>query len=314
MACTGGVSRVDWSLVVNLLYEFTDSVAYLLLCALGLIIILGMMNIINLAQGELMMMGAYIATIAVGNGIPLPIAALLSFVGVGMIGIVMERLIIRRYYGRELGALVVTWAISVIVGQGALIVFGPSMPPIPIPLGSFAFGGFTYSAYRLVLIVVAGLLTFGLWALYNWTRFGLEARATMQNPVMARSLGINTDRVYMMTFGLGAALAGLSGAILAPLTYIAPLMGQQFVAPAFITVVIGGTSNVIGGALGSSTFLSMIQTPVGNFFGAYLGNIAMLFAALLVIRVLPQGMSGLFRSIADRRLRVRRVGKGEASL
>jgi branched-chain amino acid transport system permease protein len=129
--------------------------------------------------------------------------------------------------------------------------------------------------------------------IYRATSYGLQARAAMQNAAMARSLGIRVDRIYMLTFGLGAGLAGLSGALLAPTTSIAPYMGQQFVAPAFITVVVGGGANVIAGALGSSTFLSLVETPVSVALGTFYGTMALLVMALLIIRVLPEGISSI---------------------
>jgi branched-chain amino acid transport system permease protein len=136
---------------------------------------------------------------------------------------------------------------------------------------------------------------------YNRTAFGLMARATMQNPAMARALGVNTDLVYMLTFALGAGLAGASGALLAPTTSIAPLMGQQFVAPAFITVVVGGGANVLAGAVGSSLLLSIVKTPVGLLLGAFLGTVALLLAALIVIRLMPDGISAQLQRLAERR-------------
>lgn len=279
--------------LASILYQFGTNATFLLLSALGLIVILGMMNIINLAHGEFMMLGAYAATIAVQRGIPFPLAILVAFLVVGLIGIVLERLVIRRFYGRELGALVVTWGISLILAQGALLVFGPYMPPIPIPLGAVSVGVFSFSVYWLVLIATGALLIAILSFIYRATRFGLQARATMQNAAMARSLGIRVERIYMLTFGLGAGLAGLSGALLAPTTSIAPTMGQQFVAPAFITVVVGGAANVIAGTVGSSAFLALIETPVSIMLGAFYGTMALLIMALLVIRVLPSGISSL---------------------
>ena len=279
--------------LASILYQFGTNAAFLLLSALGLIVILGMMNLINLAHGEFMMLGAYVATMVVHLGVPFALAVIVAFIAIALFGIVLERLVIRRFYGRELGALVTTWGISLILAQGALLVFGPYMPPIPIPGGSVAVGTYSFSIYWLVLIAISLLLVGGLAFLYRATSFGLQARAAMQNPDMARSLGIRVDRIYMLTFGLGAGLAGLSGALLAPTTSIAPYMGQQFVAPAFITVVVGGGANVIAGALGSSSFLSLVETPVSLTLGTFYGTMALLVMALLIIRVLPGGISSM---------------------
>lgn len=288
-------------LVASILYQFGTNAAFLLIAAIGLIVILGMMNIINLAHGELMMMGAYTATIAFHRGVPFPVAIILGFIVVAIFGAILERLVVRRFYGRELGALVVTWGISLIMGQGTLILFGPFMPAIGIPGGSFAIGGYSFSVYWIILMLVSAAIIAALWWVYNRTAFGLMARATMQNPAMARALGVNTDLVYMLTFALGAGLAGASGALLAPTTSIAPLMGQQFVAPAFITVVVGGGANVLAGAVGSSVLLSIVKTPVGLLLGAFLGTVALLLAALIVIRLMPDGISAQLQRLAERR-------------
>lgn len=289
------------SLAVSILYQLGTTAAFLFLAALGLMIILGMMNIINLAHGELMMLGAYTATITYHAGIPFAICVLLSFVVVAIIGAGLEILVVRRFYGRELGALVVTWGISLAVGQGMLLIFGPFMKAIKIPGGSLSFGDFSYSVYWLILMAVSGALVVGLWWVYAKTRYGLQARATMQNADMARSLGVPTGRIYTLTFSLGAGLAGLSGALLAPTTSIAPFMGQQFVAPAFITVVVGGAVNVIAGAVGSSLLLSAIKTPVGMLFGAFLGTVALFLAALIIIRIMPNGISAWIQKRMDLR-------------
>ena len=291
------------ALSLSLTYQFGTNAAFLFLAAVGLVVILGMMNIINLAHGELMMMGAYVATITHHAGLPFPLAVIASFFGVAIFGAILELLIIRRFYGNKLGALVVTWGISLILAQGALLVFGPFMPAIKIPGGSFAYGDFSYSHYWLVLIAISVVLVVVLYWIYRYTHYGLQARATMQDADMARSLGVPTSRVYTLTFSLGAGLAGLSGALLAPTSTIAPFMGQQFVAPAFITVVVGGATNVISGAVSSSLILSAIKTPIGMALGAFSGTVALLVAALIIIRIMPNGISFTIQRILDRRRR-----------
>ena len=288
---------------LSILYQFGTNGAFLLLCALGLIVILGMMNIINLAHGELMMLGAYSATTAVQLGLPFPISVIIAFVVVGLFGAILERTVVRRFYGRELGALVVTWGISLILSQGSLLLFGPFMPSIQIPGGFLRAGHYSFSVYWLSLIAVCFVVIGALWWLYNRTKFGLQARATMQNAAMARALGVDTGRIYMLTFSLGAGLAGFSGALLAPTTSIMPFMGQQFVAPAFITVVVGGAANVIAGAVGSSILLSIVRTPIGFLFGSFLGLVALLLAALIIIRLMPDGISGWLQKRLDNRAR-----------
>ncbi len=288
-------------LVLSLLYQFGTSAAFFFLAALGLVIILGMMNIINLAHGELMMIGAYTATLTYQAGTPFWLSVILSFFVAAAFGAVLELLVVRRFYGRKLGALVVTWGVSLVLGQGTLLFFGPFLPSIKIPGGSFSYGDFSFSDYWLALVLISLVLIFGLWWLYNRTPYGLQAKATMQNPEIARSLGVHTPRIYTMTFSLGAGLAGLSGALLAPTVTIAPFMGQQFVAPAFITVVVGGAANVIAGAVASSALLAAVKTPVGMAFGSFSGTVALLLAALIIIRIMPNGLSATLQKYFIRR-------------
>jgi branched-chain amino acid transport system permease protein len=288
-------------LALSLLYQFVTGAAFFFLAAVGLVIILGMMNIINLAHGELMMIGAYTATLTYHAGVPFWISVILSFFVAAAFGAVLELLIVRRFYGRELGALVVTWGVSLVLGQGTLLFFGPFLPSIKIPGGSFSYGDFSFSVYWLVLVLIALLLILVLWLIYNRTAYGLHAKATMQNAEMAKSLGVRTSRIYTLTFSFGAGLAGLSGAVLAPTVTIAPFMGQQFVAPAFITVVVGGATNVIAGAVASSAFLAAVKTPIGMAFGAFSGTVALLFAALIIIRVMPNGISAALQKYFIRR-------------
>jgi urea transport system permease protein len=289
--------------LVNLLYQYADNIAFLLLAALGLMIILGVVNVINLAHGELIMMGAYITTLGYNTAhLPLPVCMVLSVVGVGLFGLLLERFVIRRFYNDKLGALVATWGVSLILSQGTLLVFGPSMQSVPLPAWTLSYGGYSFGGYRLLLLAVAVLAVLGAWWTFYHTRFGVRTRATMQNAPMARALGADTRTIYLLTFGAGSALAGLTGALYAPTTTIVPLMGTQFVDVAFITVVVGGGANPIVGALTSAALLSLIATPLSSVFGTFTGRIGLLIAALVVIRFFPQGLSGYWQEIRYRRM------------
>jgi branched-chain amino acid transport system permease protein len=294
--------------VVSLAYQYVDNMAFLLLAALGLIIILGVVNVINLAHGELIMLGAYITTLAYNRAnLPLPICMILSVVGVGLFGMALERFVVRRFYGDRLAALVATWSVSLILSQGTLLTLGPSMQSVPLPAWTFSYGGYSFGGYRLLLFAVALAAIFVTWWAFYRTRIGVRTRATMQNPDMARALGVDTRHIYLLTFGAGSALAGLTGALYAPTTTIVPLMGTQFVDVAFITVVIGGGANPIIGALSSAALLAVISTPLSSILGTFIGRIGLLIAALVVIRFLPRGLSGYWQE-----LRYRRMGRATA--
>jgi len=288
-------------LVGNLLYQFADNMAFLLLSSLGLIIILGVLNIINLAHGELIMIGAYVASMSYYAGVPLWLCFVLSVVTVSLVGVFLERAVISRFYENRIGAMVATWGISLIISQGTLILLGPSMRPIPLPPWKFSIGAYSYSGYRVLLFVVALMLVFVLWVFLYRIRVGVFTRATMQDEEMAKGIGINTVGIGTLAFAIGAGFAGLTGALYAPTMSLVPLMGTVFTAMAFITVVVGGGTNPIVGALGSSALLAAVATPLTNWFGTFIGRVGLLIAALLIIRVMPNGISGFVRELHARR-------------
>lgn len=296
--------------VFNILYQFAVNLAFLLFASLGLIVVLGMLNIINLAHGEFIMLGAYSATLATHAGVPFILAIPLAAMVVGAFGVVVERLVMRRFYGERLNALVATFGLSLILSQGTLLLLGPYLQSVEMPLGGFEYGAYSYSTYLLVLAGASLAVVAACWLLFYRTRLGMEMRATMQNPDMAAAMGVPTTRIYMLTFGLGAGLAGLTGALYAPTTTVVPLFGTTFIAPAFITVVIGGGANPLLGALTSGTFLAAISTPLSSELGQFAGRIGLMLAALIIIRFLPQGFSFYLRSGAlASRLATRRPGR-----
>ncbi len=290
------------SFIVSLLYQYADTIGVLALSAIGLIIIFGMMGVINMAHGEMMMIGAYITSFAYFAGVPSGIAVVFGAVGAGLAGIVLERIIIRRFYGQLLSSLVATWGLSLLLSQGALLIFGPQIKSVPTPFGSFALAELSYSYYRLFMLGIALITIAGLWALFRYTRFGVHARATMQNPRMARALGVDTERIYALTFGLGAGLAGLAGGLLALTANIGPFYGMSYTPQAFITVVVGGGADVITGLLASVLSLGLAKTVFVNQFNILLGHVAMLVLAFVIIRLMPAGIS---EWIERRRVRVR---------
>lgn len=275
------------------LYQFGDNLAFLVLSALGLAVIFGMMGVINLAHGELVMCGAYVTIVSAKAGVPLALAMAIGTAAAAVAGIVVERLVIRHLYHRPADSVVATWAISLITQQVMLLTAGPSIEGISTPFGSFALGGLTFSTYRAVLPLIAiGVLAL-LYVLLFHTNYGVGARATIQNARMASCLGLKTPRIYATTFALGAALAGLAGALYAPTMTAVPTMGANFIIQAFVTVVVGG-ANVLVGAVPAAAILSVIQTALTAFYGQLIGQIGLLVTVILVIRLLPQGVSSLF--------------------
>jgi len=277
--------------LISLLYQCGDAFAFLVLSACGLAVIFGMMGVINLAHGEFIMCGAYVTVSVARLGVPLPVAILCGALVAGAAGMVLERLVIRHLYGRPLDSIVATWGVSLMATQGTLILFGSSLPGIATPFGSVPLGGYDYPVYRLVLVAAAIGLLLGLYVLFNATRFGTLARATIQVPHMAAALGVDTRLVYSLTFGLGAALAGLTGGLYAPTMTIVPTMGGTFLMEAFATVVIGG-ADVFVGTAPAGAVLGVVQAVATSWEGQLIGQVALLLAVIAVIRLLPRGISG----------------------
>ena len=276
---------------VGLIYQYADTVSFLILSAIGLIIIFGMMGVINLAHGEMMMVGAYTTSFAYYSGIPLIISVILGGLVTSVFGIFLERLIIRRFYGQLLSSLVATWGLSLLLSQGALLAFGPQIKTVPTPMGSFSVGELSFSNYRVFLFIFSIFLIIGVWSIFNWTRFGLQARATMENPKMAKALGVNTHRIYALTFGLGAGLAGIAGGLFALTATIGPFYGQSYTPQAFITVVVGGIANIFSGLIASAFSLAAVKTAFVFKYNILIGHVSMLIIAIISIRMMPEGIS-----------------------
>lgn len=280
-------------MLFNIVYQFGDALSFLLLSAIGLAVIFGMMKIINLAHGEFITVGAY-ATVISGKvlHLPLPVAMAAGVLVTILFGLILEKLVIRHLYGRPLDSVVATWGISLIVSQSFLVIFGPSYEGLQTPMGNFKLGDYSYSEYRIFLIFFSISLLALLYILFMKTSFGALARATIEKPEIASSMGVNVKNVYSVTFAIGAGLAGVTGALYAPTMTIVPSIGQAFIVSAFITVVTAGASPFIG-LVPAAAFLSTVQTSVTFFYKATIGIIALLFSVIIIIRFLPKGFSGL---------------------
>ena len=281
-------------LVALLAIQVVYAIASLALMSVGLAIIFGMMKVINLAHGEFLMLGGYAAIEANRFGLSIWVAMLIvAPIVVGAIGVIVERTIIRWLYGRMIDTMLATWGLSLFLVGLTTAIFGNTTVGLSAPLGSFEIGQYRTSAYTLFVIGVAIVVLGGVLAILRFTKLGLIARGTMQNANMAAALGVNPSRVYSITFGVGAALTGLAGAVVAPVSGIFPTIGAAYVAKCFITVIGGGASIVMGTAAASTLFgavnqiATYVTTPV-------FGEVALLAAAIVLIRALPQGITGRF--------------------
>jgi urea transport system permease protein len=276
----------------------------LLLAAIGLAITFGVMGVINMAHGEMVMLGAY-TTFVVQEYIrghnpalfdySLAIAIPLAFLVAGSVGVLIERTVIRFLYGRALETLLATWGISLILQQAVRTTFGPTNREVGAPSwmsGSFDFAGLAITYNRLWIIVFT-LVVFGLLlALLRYSRFGLEMRAVTQNRRMAASMGIRTQWVDALTFGLGSGIAGIAGVALSQIDNVSPNLGQSYIIDSFLVVVFGGVGNLWGTLVGALS-LGIANKFLEPYAGAVLGKIILLVAIILFIQKRPRGLFAL---------------------
>ena len=273
----------------------------LLLAAIGLAITFGVMGVINLAHGELVMLGAY-TTYAVQEAIrtqaphlfgwSLAIAVPLAFVLVGAVGVAIERGIVRHLYGRPLETLLATWGVSLILQQAVRTLFGPTNREVGTPdwmSGAWQLGEMTLTGSRLAIVIFALAVFAGLLVVMRHSAFGLQMRAVTQNRAMAANLGIRTGRVDALTFGLGAGIAGLAGVALSQIDNVSPNLGQGYIIDSFLVVVFGGVGN-LWGTLAAAMGLGIANKVLEPWAGAVLGKILILIFIILFIQKRPRGL------------------------
>jgi branched-subunit amino acid ABC-type transport system permease component len=274
--------------------QIVNLIASLALLSIGLAVIFGMMRVINLAHGEFLMLGAYAVLVPTQAGVPLWISMfIIAPLFVGIVGVIIERLIIRHLYGRMMDTLLATWGLSLLIVGAMTMIFGNTMEGISTPFGSFTIGSLADSQYKFFTIGITAVVLLAAYVVLKYTRFGLIARATMQNSDQASVLGVSPPAVYTLTFGIGAALAGLAGAILAPISGVLPTMGAAYIAKAFITVI-GGGEAILTGTAAASVFFGAINQTTTFFTSSVVGEVALLVAAIILLRLLPQGITGRF--------------------
>ena len=287
--------------IANLFYGLSLG-SILLLAALGLAITFGLMGVINMAHGEMLMIGAY-STFLIQNLFKqyLPnffdwylIAAIpTAFIVSGIVGIIMERSVIRHLYGRPLETLLATWGISLILIQTIRLIFGAQNVEVANPSylsgGVQAFNGVVLPYNRIAIIIFVVLVVISVWTLLQKTSLGLQVRAVTQNRKMASCMGISTNKIDMYTFGLGSGVAGLGGLALSQVGNVGPELGQLYIVDSFMVVVTGGVGKIAGtvaGALGLGVINKFLE-PVA---GAVLGKIIVLVLIVILIQKRPQGL------------------------
>ena len=299
-AATEAVATIDlrlrlWSIAQDLFYGLSLG-SVLLLAAMGLAITFGVMGVINMAHGELVMIGAYVTYLAqqaTGSpGLGLVLAVPMAFLVSGGIGMAIERGLIRFLYGRPLETLLATWGLSLVLQQAIRSLFGPTNISVTTPSwmsGAIAVGGLVITLNRLVIIVFAALVMLALTLVLKRTALGLQMRAVTQNRRMASLMGIRTPRVDALTFGLGSGVAGLAGVAISQIDNVSPNLGQGYIIDSFMVVVFGGVGNLWGTLAGAAT-LGIANKILEPMAGAVLGKIIVLVLLIAFIQRKPRGM------------------------
>jgi len=295
--------RAVWDVVQNVWFGISLG-SVLLLAAIGLAITFGVMGVINMAHGEMVMLGAYTTFVVqeiIRQNFPglfdwsLAIALPLAFLVTGLIGIAIERGIIRFLYGRPLETLLATWGISLIIQQAVQRIFSANIREVGNPTwmsGSFELGGLAITWNRFYIVIFAMLVFVALLLVLKYTAIGLHMRAVTQNRRMASAMGIRTPLVDAMTFGLGSGIAGLAGVALSQIGNVSPNLGQGYIIDSFMVVVFGGVGNLWGTLVGALT-LGIANKFIEPYAGAVLGKIIILVLIILFIQRRPRGLFAL---------------------
>ncbi|MFB9950696.1 branched-chain amino acid ABC transporter permease [Rhizobium puerariae] len=276
------------------LIQIFYAIGLLLLTSIGLAVAFGMMRIVNFAHGEFIMLGGFTMVFACQAGINFFVSMLVvTPLVTALLGMIVERIIIRPLYGRIIDTILATWGLSLLLIGLASTWIGYYQTGLTAPFGNIAIGGELVSTYTLFIIALAAATAAIVYGVLRFTSFGLLCRSVMQDVDMASAVGINTGRIYALTFGISTALAGLAGAAIAPLTGIVPTTGIAYATQAFITVISGGANAVIGTIVASSLFGAIYQI-VSQYSSNILGQMAMLLSAIVILRLLPSGITGRF--------------------
>ena len=305
-------SRLRWTAIAANLFQGISLGSVLLLAAIGLAITFGVMGVINMAHGEMIMLGAYVAFVVqqlfhvllpVGLlDVYLVVAIPVAFLFAGFLGVMLERCLIRFLYGRPLETLLATWGVSLILQQAVRSVFGSPNKEVSNPswmTGGFdVIGGFTVTWSRLYIIIFCFVVLGILALILNRTRFGLHMRAVTQNRDMAAAMGIPTARIDALTFGLGSGIAGMAGVALSQIGNVSPNLGTFYIVDSFMVVVFGGVGNLMGTLVGALS-LGIVNKLLEPYAGAILGKIVVLVAIILFIQRRPRGLFALKGRTAD---------------
>ncbi|MCK1332559.1 branched-chain amino acid ABC transporter permease [Bradyrhizobium sp. CW9] len=264
--------------------------AIMVLIVLGLGVIASMMGIFNFAQGEFVLLGAYITYLAYSHGLPVLVGMAAAPILVGLLGFVLEALIIRRFYAAPIVAMLGTYALGLIIRETVRGLIGGFYLTVPEPIGgSIAIATMHISAWRFAILVITGLVMGACYLLLSRTSFGLRVRATLENPALARASGVSTTFIYGATFAFGAALAGLAGALIVPVFDLFADLGIRFLIQGFVAVMVGGVGSFIGPVAGAGV-IGALTAALPWAVAPVVADVLVFVLAICFIKFRPQGL------------------------
>lgn len=267
--------------------------AMYMLMAVGFTLTFGIMRVVNFAHGEFYMLGAFTAFFTyVYWDIPFVVCLAIAALTIGLLGMLVERAVIQPFRDDETSAMIATLAISVIIQNAAIMIWGPAPRPMPdIIKGTMALGPFSFPYSRLVVIAAAGLIFAAFWLFMQGTRTGRAMRAVAQDKETALIQGIPTHIIYPLAFGMSVALAALAGALMGPVFSVSPFVGLTPMLKAFVVVILGGLGSVPGAVVGG-VLLGLIESFTATMFGSLVADILQLLLVILILLVRPSGLLG----------------------
>jgi branched-chain amino acid transport system permease protein len=276
--------------VIMAMFEIFSFGAIVVLVVLGLGIIASMMGIFNFAQGEFVLLGAYVTYAVHAAGMPVWLGMIAAPFAVGALGFVLERLIVRRFYAAPIVAMLGTYALGLIIREIVRGLIGGLYISVPEPIGgSLTIGTMHFAAWRLAIIVITALVMVASYLLLARTAFGLRIRASLENPALARASGISTSAIYGATFAFGAALAGLAGALIVPVFSLFADLGIRFLIQGFVAVMVGGIGSFAGPVAGAGV-IGTLSAALPWVIAPVVADVLVFVLAIIFIKFRPQGL------------------------
>lgn len=270
--------------------DMVYAILVLVLVVLGLAVIFGMLRVINMAHGEKVMLGGYAVYVAEQQQWHFVVGVALALAVTAAVGALVYVLVIRRIRARLLDTILATWGVSIVLKQGVTLLFGPAGQHVNAPVSvSVTLFGEAYPLYRLLVMGVSVVAVLALYVLFFQTRFGRRARAVMSNATLSACVGIHRERMNVLSFMVGSMIAGLAGAMIAPLISISPLLGDDYLIPAFLSVLIGGLGSIAAPIAGAGV-IAGVESGASMLFDPVVAQMVMLCVAVILLKLFPSGL------------------------